>query len=78
MNNLDMIRVIGYIRVASDEQVKNFSLDNQEQDIRQECLRKDWELVKIFRDEGQSATTLKRQGLIDALEFCSRSKNKIT
>lgn len=77
MNNLDMIRAIGYIRVSSDEQVKNFSLDNQEQYIRHECQKRDWELVKIFRDEGQSATTLKRQGLIDALEFCSRANNYI-
>ena len=72
-----MTRVAGYVRVSSDEQVTNFSLENQTGYIERECEKKGWELVKLFREEGASAKTLKRPALIKCLEFCTNPKNRI-
>ncbi len=56
--------VLGYIRVSSDEQVREgVSLEVQEQRIRSYCLARGWDLVSVVRDEGQSAKDLRRPGL---------------
>jgi len=48
-------RAIGYIRVSSDEQVREgLSLEAQEKKIRAYCELKDLDLVAIFKDEGIS------------------------
>ncbi len=68
-------KVIGYIRVSSEEQVKNYSLETQKAHIEQYCQNKGFELVKIFREEGASAKTLDRPALTDLLNFCDKSKD---
>jgi len=50
-----MMKAIGYIRVSTEEQAKEgISLDNQEAKIKAYCESQDWELVKVFSDEGLS------------------------
>lgn len=71
------MKAVGYIRVSSEEQVKNFSLANQEEYIRKRASEQDCELVKVFRDEGESAKTIERPGLILMLEFCRQKKNDV-
>ena len=44
-----------YLRVSSEEQVENFSLNTQEEICRREALRRGFEVVEIFREEGKSA-----------------------
>lgn len=62
------IKAIGYIRVSTEHQVDGYSLDNQRNDIEQECLKNDWELVDILSDEGISGASLdKRYGIQEAL-----------
>lgn len=61
-------RVIGYIRVSSEDQVREgVSLDVQEARIRDYCRAKDWHLMRVMRDEGKSAKDLKRPGLQEIL-----------
>jgi site-specific DNA recombinase len=48
---------VAYVRVSSDEQVEGLSLESQEDEIRRWCARKGFDLVAIFRDEGESAYT---------------------
>lgn len=63
------MRVMGYVRVSTDEQVSNgVSLDAQEGKIRAYCTAKDWDLLGVIRDEGISAKNLKRPGLQSILE----------
>lgn len=63
------MRMIGYIRVSTAEQASSgLGLEAQEKDIRAECERRDWQLLELVRDEGQSAKTLDRPGLRLALE----------
>ena len=67
-------RVIGYIRVSTDEQAESgLGLEAQERKIRAYCELKGWELVEVIRDEGKSGTTLKRPGLRRALREVARS-----
>ena len=50
------LRVVGYSRVSSDDQVDGLSLDVQDQMIGDRCRKeKNWDLLKIYRDDGRSA-----------------------
>jgi site-specific DNA recombinase len=58
-----MITTIGYIRVSTDEQVREgVSLENQEEKIRDYCKLKDFEIIEIIQDAGISAKNLRRPG----------------
>lgn len=57
-------RVVGYCRVSTDQQADfGVSLDAQQKDIRNYCLREDLELVDIVIDGGQSGKNMDRPGL---------------
>lgn len=47
---------VGYIRVSKEEQTEGMSLGVQEERIRAYCTLKGFELVRIYRDEGVSAS----------------------
>ena len=58
------MQVYGYVRVSTEEQAREgVSLAAQEAKIQAYCVVKDWGLVEIIRDEGQSAKDLKRPGI---------------
>jgi DNA invertase Pin-like site-specific DNA recombinase len=63
-----------YIRVSSDEQVKNNSLESQERICREYATRLGYEIVKVFKDEGESAKTTDRPQLQNLLSFISKNK----
>ncbi|MEK7095637.1 MAG: recombinase family protein [Patescibacteria group bacterium] len=67
-----------YIRVSSEEQVSNYSLENQEEYCRKEATSKGYEVVKVFREEGISAKTLNRPKIIALLEECRKNKKEIS
>lgn len=71
-------RAVIYLRVSTEEQVDNFSLDTQEDLCRKEAVRRGFEIVEVFREEGRSAKTiLGRPVLINMLEYCRKNKRKI-
>jgi site-specific DNA recombinase len=49
------VRAVAYIRVSSLSQVEGHSLDAQERLFRELCKNRNWEIVKIYREEGKSA-----------------------
>ena len=67
-----------YLRVSSEEQVTNFSLDNQKDYCLREAERQGYEIVQIYREEGVSAKTLNRPQLLRLLEDCRKDKNNIS
>lgn len=84
MNNISnnqtsiLKKAVIYLRVSTEEQVDNYSLDNQEDICRKEALRRGYEIVLVFREEGRSAKTiLGRPVLIQLLEFCRKKSNTI-
>ncbi len=63
-------RVIGYVRVSTEEQGSSGAgLDAQRAAIRAECERRGWALVRVEEDV-LSARTMNRPGLRSALESC--------
>ena len=70
--------VIIYLRVSTEEQVENYSLDTQEDICRKEAQRRKLEVIQVFREEGRSAKTIKgRPVLIEMLEFCRKHKRNV-
>jgi site-specific DNA recombinase len=65
-----MTKVAIYTRVSSEEQVKGYSLDNQEEKLGQFCAAQGYELKKehIFREEGESGAKRNRPELDRLIE----------
>jgi len=67
-----------YLRVSSEEQVDNFSLDTQEEICRKEAQKRGYEIAEIFREEGRSAKSiLGRPVLINLLEYVRKNKHQV-
>ena len=66
------MNAIIYIRVSSADQVENTSLENQEEACREWCEREGYAVAELFRDEGQSAKTADRPGLLRAVNYASK------
>jgi DNA invertase Pin-like site-specific DNA recombinase len=63
------MRVVGYVRVSTDEQAANGAgLEAQRSAISAECDRRGWQLVELIEDAGFSAKNLKRPGVQRALQ----------
>lgn len=72
-----MLKAIIYTRVSSDQQINNTSLDEQERVCKEFCLREKLEVVKVFREEGESAKYIERTKLKEAITFCTKKVNTI-
>lgn len=58
------LRAACYIRVSTEEQAREgVSLAVQEERLRAFVIAKGWELVELFRDEGESAKNLNRPAI---------------
>lgn len=66
-----------YVRVSSKEQVYGFSLDNQEKICREFAQRSEHYVLKVFREEGESAKTADRTELQKMIKFCEKNKKQI-
>jgi DNA invertase Pin-like site-specific DNA recombinase len=63
------MRVLGYVRVSTDEQSRNGGgLPAQREAIVAGCKRRSWELVETLEDAGYSARDLRRPSIQIALE----------
>ena len=69
---------VAYLRVSSEEQVSNFSLENQEEYCIKEAERQGYKLLKIFKEEGKSAKTMNRPELVKMLDFCQKKINRMS
>lgn len=67
-----------YIRVSTEDQLDNYSLETQESICIREAERLGIPVMRIFREEGKSAKTIKgRPALIEMLEFCRKNKKQV-
>lgn len=67
-----------YLRVSTEEQVDNYSLDTQADICKKEAERRGLTTGEIFREEGRSAKTIRdRPTLIEMLEYCRIHKKDI-
>jgi site-specific DNA recombinase len=71
-------KAVLYLRVSTEEQVDNFSLDTQEGICRKEAEKRGYTIVEVFREEGRSAKSIAgRPVLIHLLEYCRKNKRTI-
>lgn len=70
-------KTIIYCRVSTREQVDGYSLGSQEKVCISYAERNGINVVKIFREEGESAKTADRTKLIEALKYCQKHKEEI-
>jgi len=62
-------RAVGYVRVSTEEQTQHgYSLEAQAQAIKKYCELQEWELVRIYRDDGYSGASMERPDLQQLLE----------
>ncbi len=67
-----------YLRVSTEEQVDNYSLDTQADLCRKEAERRGLQVTEIFREEGRSAKTIReRPTLIEMLDYCRKHKSEV-
>ena len=60
--------VFGYVRVSTDNQLENYSIDEKAESIRAYCKAKGWTLLKIYTDGGYSGGNINRPALQQMLE----------
>lgn len=70
-------KAVLYLRVSSQKQVDNFSLQNQEIICREYCQKNNYEVVKVFIEPGESAKTDDRPEFQKMLLYCRRKENEI-
>src|SRR6187401_580867 len=71
------MRVIGHVRVSTEEQaLSGAGLEAQRRVIQAECRRRGWELVETIEDAGYSAKDLKRPGVQEALRALEAGEAK--
>ena len=65
-----------YTRVSTVEQIDNYSLDTQERKCKEECERLGLVVDRVFREEGESATTANRTELQNMLNYLTTNAKK--
>ncbi len=59
-----------YVRVSTGRQVLGTGLETQERDCRAYAERLGWSILRVFREEGESAKTARRTELQEMLRVC--------
>ncbi len=65
-----------YVRVSTSEQVENHSLATQERACREFCDRNGLQVIRVFREEGESAKTANRPQLQEMINLCARESKR--
>ena len=55
------MKAFGYIRVSTEEQEKGYSLEYQEQTIKEYCQKRNIELLKVFQDTSSGANFQRKE-----------------
>ena len=77
-NKKEIKKAVVYVRVSTEEQVENYSLDNQVNTCTREAERRGIEILQVFREEGKSAKTITgRPELVNMLDFLRKNKKII-
>ena len=72
-----MKTAIIYTRVSSKDQVDGFSLESQEKVCREFADKNKLQVLKVFREEGESAKTADRTQLQAMIRYCQKNRGKI-
>lgn len=62
-------KAVIYVRVSSEKQIENYSLDFQEKSLRRYAQANNIQVMKIFREEGCSGTNTSRPAYKEMIEY---------
>ena len=72
------LRVVGYARVSTDTQTDNTSIELQVEKINEYCKLYDYDLVKVFIDNGKTGSSVEAREAYQAMmEYVSDKANKV-
>ena len=57
------MNVFCYVRVSTENQLENYSIDEQTKRLKAYCLSKGWTVLKVYTDGGYSGGNLNRPAL---------------
>jgi site-specific DNA recombinase len=77
MVKINVKRAVGYVRVSSDMQIDNTSIEMQIEKIKDYCKLYNIELANVFVDEGLSGSNTDRKGYNEMIEYISNQENSI-
>lgn len=72
-----MINAIIYIRVSDPSQIDNISFQVQTASCEKYAKEQGWKVIKIFKEEGESAKFADRTKLKELIEYCRVNKGKV-
>lgn len=68
------LRVGCYVRVSTENQIENYSIDEQVERLKAYCLAKDWSIYKFYTDGGYSGGNTHRPALEQMLQDIHNGK----
>lgn len=68
------LMVFGYVRVSTENQIENYSIDEQIHRIKSYCNAKGWMLLKIYTDGGYSGGNTNRPALQQMIKALRTNK----
>lgn len=68
------MKAVIYLRVSSNMQIENFSIDSQRRVCQSFCNLRGWEIVTEYVDDGHSATTINRPAFGAMLDAAKQRK----
>lgn len=68
------MNALGYIRISIKDQ-SAYSLENQERNIREYCKKNNLNLLRIFKDDGESSYTFDRPDFLKLEAFIKENKS---
>jgi DNA invertase Pin-like site-specific DNA recombinase len=71
------MHAIVYCRVSSKEQVDGTSLESQESACRAYAAQNNFEVERVFVEQGESAKFADRTQLLELIDFCQKNKGSI-
>lgn len=66
--------VFGYVRVSTENQIENYSIDEQIHRIKSYCSAKGWTLLKVYTDGGYSGGNTNRPALQQMIKALRTNK----
>ena len=69
--------VIVYCRVSSDEQTLGSSLQVQEERICRYCEAKDYNIIKVYKEDESAKTFEKRPEMMRIVDYIKKNKGKV-
>ncbi len=65
----DKMRAAVYVRVSTEEQAQEgYSLDSQKEVLTNYCISEEWNVSKIYEDDGYSGRNIKRPGYLNMMD----------